>query len=265
LQLFLKTITEYSFSIDFLKFEVDLNLLLKIIHKIHDNKWCFNFNGACSTCGMQDVKSELKNYRLKDVIVAIETFDFENETLCRKYITDLQKIYSLVTGKYSVYLEKYSFFEFEKNLKNNFQDNQFVECLLEANYNTYWRKWKIQREAKELIEQRLSSDRELRIEKRKKLAQSDNKLRNSQYRTGLIEQLSKMRIEQRLDYLANDIKHTIKFYPSILVIEAEDKLPDFDITILKRLYQKLVDSKVGIGPWRRFKKKLREYIDLTEK
>lgn len=234
-----------------------MSILLKIIEKIKKENWCFGYAGACGTCGVMDVKKELKKYSFKDIIEAFENIDFNEKTLDRQKIDDLSNIYALITGQYTVYSEKYDFKSFEDNLQNNFPNNNFVESLIWSNSKESCRgSGYISRENKKFRLIRQQKEKEIL----KKFNQKEHNLRNSQYRKDLIEKLAKLDIEERIKYIANDKLHGIKFYPSILIIDAKNSFNSFDIDDLKKLQQKIHPSLKRRGPWSKFKEELYIYL-----
>jgi hypothetical protein len=237
-----------------------MNLLFKIIEKIENEKLCFKYSGACSTCGMMDVKRELKKYSFEDIIEAFESLDFNNEILMKKYSDGLKKLYSLITGQYTVYYNRYDFNIFENKLRNNFPYNYFANSLIASNDKRYWKNWKYRQKLEKEEQEKLKKQRQKEKEILKKIYQTDHELRNSQYRKNLIEKLKKLDTKERVEYIANDTKHGIKFYPSVLIIEAKNAFNEFDIDILKKLQRKLTGIK-KYGPWSGFKRELNYYIN----
>jgi len=232
------------------------NILFLIIEKILEKKWCFGYGGACSTCGMRDVKNELKNYSFEEIIKAFESLDFDNNILCEKYSIELEKIYSLITGQYTVYRRDYNFKILEDNIRNNYPNNLLIRSLISSNDKVYWKKWREKQKIKEDLEKHLLEERKKHREEVKKLRAKDNKLRGSKYQLDLIEDIKKLEIKEIFEYLANDTKHTIKFYPSSLLSKAENSFNDIDEEILEKILKKLVDVKIKHGPWKWVKNKI---------
>ena len=118
------------------------SLVIDIVDKILLNKWCFNYNGSCGTCGMSDVKNELKKYHINEIIDSFKNLDFENKKV-QKNIVGLKKLYSLITGPYTVWHNQDKVDEFREFLKLNKDDNPYIEQLQESDYKIYWENWKL--------------------------------------------------------------------------------------------------------------------------
>lgn len=232
------------------------NILFLIIEKILEKKWCFKYGGTCTTCGMKDVKDELKDYSFKEIIKAFESLDFDNDILCEKYIIELKMIYSLITGQGTVYKEEYNFRVLEDKIRNNSPNNSLICSLISSNDKAYWENWREEQKVKEDKEEKLLEERKQHREAVKKLQARDNKLRGSKYQLDLIEDINKLETKEIFEYLANDTEHTIKFYPSSLLSKAENSFSDIDEEILKKILKKLVDVKIKHGPWKWVKNKL---------
>ncbi len=275
------------------------NRLFIIIKKILEEKWCFNYDGACGTCGMINVKKELQKYSFEEIIKSYETLDFKNNILCKRYIQELKKIYSLITGRYTVYNALFDFNKLDEKLTKKYPKNLLVGSLISSNnksnykLSAYW--WGIEKKnrilkkleklnwrttyiklaikdfeyhynyiCEKFHKKKTQNTNEIVKNLIKKRNQKDHSLRGSQYRIDLIEKLEQLNIQQRLEYLANDVKHGIKFYPSVLVVEAENILGSFSIITLKKLLLKLQNTRARYGPWSRFQKSLDYYIRITK-
>lgn len=236
-----------------------MNLLNKIIDQIETKKWCFNYGGACSTCGMRDVKTYLSEYQFEEIMENFKEYDYTNNSIDPIYKSGLQKIYSLLTG-FTIFKNKFDFSEFENQLIYRYPNNHFVKSLINCNSVTYWKQWKIRQELAEEIRAKKILENRLRREKLKLVVQNDHKLRKTEYRDELIKKLFQMNIYDRMEYFANDDKHTMKFYPSILAMEAINNFKDFDKIYLETIYQKLCDLKFRQSPWKKFKKALRWFL-----
>jgi len=219
-------------------------------------------NLSYHSSGMRNVKRELKQYPFKDIINAFENLDFSNKIFIDeyfKYAEGLKKIYSLITGQYTVYHNQYDFNVFEKKLQKKFPNNDLIDSIIMSNYKTYFENWnkkqKLEQEHQKKIQKQIKKEKEIL----KICNQHDHNLRNSQYRQDLIKKLQKFDMKKRIEYIANDTQHGIKFYPSILIVEAKNSFDIFDINILKKLHKKLNIVKKQ-GPWRRFKQELNAYL-----
>ena len=116
------------------------NLLLQIIDTIKEHNWCFKHNGACSTCGMMDVKDELKKYDIDDIIDGFEELDFEDNEI-RENIVGLEKLYSLMSGPYTVWNAKSKIHRLGISLKSKAYKDPYLMRILASDYDTYWTKW----------------------------------------------------------------------------------------------------------------------------
>jgi len=107
-----------------------INKLFIIIKKTLEEKWCLDYDGVCSTCGMMDVKKELQKYSFKEIIDSYESLDFENDILCEEYQEEIKKIYSFLTANNTVYNTEYDFNEFEESLTIKYPNNLLVGSLI---------------------------------------------------------------------------------------------------------------------------------------
>ena len=236
------------------------NLIDIILKEIKVKKWCFNYGGACSTCGMQDVKRYLENYSFAQILNAFETYDY-----C-KYISfdtedGIKKLYSLITGNYyePAKQSNFDFVEFEKRLLEKHPRCPFVRSVTFSNEKSYSEAW-----IKSLAsyEQNLLEQNAIHNEKKYKYRQKaydEHFLRSSQYRKELVSRLFDMNLSERINYLADDEIHTIKFYPAYLVRDAIGNLEKFDEQKLKIIYKKMSYLKSRNGPWSRFKQNLQVF------
>lgn len=236
-----------------------MSLLNKIIDQIEAKTWCFNYGGTCSTCGMIDVKTYLSKYQFEEIMQNFKDYDYSNISINRVYASGLQKIYSLLTG-YTIFNNEFDFSEFEQDLINRYPNNHFVKSLINCNSVTYWVQRRIDRNLAEEIRTKQVVENRLRKEKLKAMAQNDHQLRKTEYRDDLIRKLFQMNIYDKIEYFANNYKHLMKFYPSILAMEAINSFKDFDKIYLETIYQKLCDLKFRQGPWKKFKKELRWFL-----
>lgn len=232
------------------------NILLKLIDKINEEKWCFQYWGSCTTCGMMDVKRELKKYSFEDIIEAFRDLDYNDNVA--EHREGLYKIYSLITGDNTVYTENFNFLDFEKKLKEKYPNNAIVSALIFSNYYTYWENWslrqkKYEKEAK-LYRQLKKKERE----ENKAAREKDNTLRGSQYQKDLISTIKSMSMKERFTHIANDTIHTLKFYPAILLLEGNYDFKKIDTRILEKIFKKFSAIKARKSPWRIVRKKIKE-------
>lgn len=238
------------------------NILFTIIDRIETKGWCFKYNGACSTCGMMSVKKELKKYTFEEIIQGFNQIDYNNEPLCIKYITALEKIYSLVTSHHTIYKTKdYSFKVFETLLRTRYPNNYYVDSLINSNSITYWHKWEQKQRQRQNEQMCLAKERKTRLDRVKKLRQEEHLLRGSDYHINLIKKIERLNIKQRVEYLAYDNKHTIKFYPSVLLSEIKTSFNEINTVTLQILLDKILEVKVKIGPWRWVKREIRKVLN----
>ncbi len=238
------------------------NILFTIIDKIETNEWCFKYNGACSTCGMMSVKKELKKYTFEEIIQGFDQIDYNNDLLCAKYITALEKIYSLITSRNTICKTKeYSFKTFEIQLRTRYPNNYYVDSLINSNSITYWHKWEQKQRIRQNEQMHLATERKARLEIVKKSRQEDHLLRGSDYHINLIKKIERLNIKQRVEYLAYDNKHTIKFYPSVLLSEIKTSFNEINTVTLQILLDKILEVKVKIGPWRWVKREIRKVLN----
>lgn len=236
-----------------------MNLLIEIMQKIEAERWCLQYGGICSTCGMRDARQELDKYAIEDMIEAIGSMDFNDHDLYRSpgfLCTRLRMIYSYIT------IDNIPEFAIlEDKLRRDFPDNDFITDLISSNIHTHWENQKLEEKNQKIRKIQRQEERELL----KKCNQKDHNLRRSQYRKDLIKKLEELNIEKRMEYIAHDTHHCIKFYPSILIIEAKESFNEFDKDILKKLLQKLQSSSHRRGPWSRFKLQLLSYMEEEER
>ncbi len=235
------------------------NLLLQIIDIIIENKWCFNHNGACSTCGMIDVKNELKKYNIDDIVESFKELNF-NESAVKKNIVGLEKLYSLLTGPYTVWNAKNKINKLRIFLESQEDKHPYLLRILASDYDTYWTKWEenyILREARS----KAREDKEQAIAKQRKkyiaqLKENDKKDRTNGMRDVLINKLDEMTTYEKLILMSEDTEHTCKFYPGNIV---HDTIPEYIDMLSDEQYRglyKLFDMHVkGPSPWSTFKKK----------
>ena len=235
------------------------NLLLQIIDTIIENKWCFKHNGACSTCGMMDVKNELKKYNIDKIIEAFEELNFE-DTDVTENIVGLEKLYSLMTGPYTVWNAKSKINRLNMSLKSKEYDHPYLSRILASDYNTYWTEWEAKsKENQKLFEAQENKRQELGKKRKEYIAQlkeNDKRDRENGTRDILIDKLNKMTTYDKLVLMAEDTEHTCKFYPGNI---AYDTIPEYINMLSSTHYEglrKLFDMHVkGPSPWATFKKK----------
>lgn len=233
-----------------------MSLLNQIIDEIRKNKWCFNYNGACSTCGMEDVKNYLAQYKIDEIIRSFEEYDYENIVSERSYyFIGLKKIYSLLTN----YYEEFDFGSFEQRLSKLYPENIYAQEVISSNYNTYWDAWEKKQIQKEIDQKEYAQWFKKTVIIRKADIQNDHQLRKSQYRKDLIQKLFELDIKKRVSHIANDREHEIKFYPSLLILEKKEEWGSCNIDDLKQIYRKALDARRG--PWSVAKKILKTYLD----
>ncbi len=235
------------------------NLLLQIIDTIIENKWCFNYDGSCGTCGMMDVKSELKKYSIDEIIESFKELNFK-ESDVKKNIVGLEKLYSLMTGPYTVWNAQYKINELEVFFESKKDKNLYISRILASDYDTFWTKWKennILRKARS----KAREDKEQAIAKQRKkyiaqLKANNKEDRENGMRDVLIDKLNKMTTYEKLILMSNDTRHTVKYYPGNIACET---IPEYINMLSSKQYEglrKLFDMPVkGPSPWASFKKK----------
>jgi len=232
------------------------NLLIEIIDTILDNKLCFNYNGACSTCGMKDVKNELKKYSIDEIIIGFKNLDFKDREV-QKYIVSLEKLFSLMTGPYTVWHNQNKLKDLKEFLRSKQNDSRYIERLLASDYKTFWDNWNLQQLEweKELKTQVVRAKERREFES--SLIRNDIKDRKNGQREKLIENLNGMTSYDKLLVMVNDIRHSPKFYPTNMAyqITAEDikKLDSIQHNKLRKMFSKYIKRQI---PWGRFRKKL---------
>ena len=241
------------------------NLLLQIIDIIIENKWCFNYNGACGTCGMQDVKNELKKYNIDDIIESFKELNFEDTDVAEN-IVGLEKLYSLITGPYTVWythnkINKLRIFWESKEYKH-----PYLLRLLASDHDTYWAKWQEKQDKLEVQENKRQELGRKRKEHIAQLKENDKKDRANGMRDILIDKLNKMTTYEKLILMSEDTEHTCKFYPGNIVHET---IPEYINMLSDKQYEglcKLFDMHVkGPSPWATFKKKyFKEYKAMQQ-
>lgn len=235
------------------------NLLLQIIDTIIENKWCFKHNGACSTCGMMDVKNELKKYNIDKIIEAFEELNFEDTDVAEN-IVGLEKLYSLMTGPYTVWNAKSKINRLNISLNSKEYDHPYLSRILASDYNTYWTKWEAKsKENQKLFEAQENKRQELGKKRKEHIAhlkENDQRDRKNGTRDILIEKLNKMTTYDKLVLMAEDTEHTCKFYPGNI---AHETIPEYINMLNDKQYEglcKLFEMPVkGPSPWASFKKK----------
>ena len=238
--------------------------LFDIIKHIEDKNWCFQYGGACGTCGMTDVKNFFKQFEFQNIIALYKNLDYIHLNLNYNEIEGLKKIYSLLTSNYTVFNNDFDFKKFEEELNEKYPNSDLLKNLFLSNNMTYWKSWKEEQNNRKQIELDKTLDREIEMEKYTMMKSKDKSLQNSDYRKNLIDNLKSKNIDFIIEYLAEDEEHTIKFYPSVLVVTAEDRLELFNRNHLQKINNKLSFFDVRKSPWKRFKKKLRWYLDGKE-
>jgi len=235
------------------------NLIIQIIDTILDNKLCFNYNGACSTCGMVDVKNELKKYSIDEIVSDFEDLDFEDEEI-QKYIIGLEKLFSLMTGPYTVWDNRNKVDDLKEFLKSKQNENRYIERLLASDHKTFWDNWHLQQLAweKELKTQVVRAKERREFES--SLIKNDIEDRKNGQREKLIEELNGMTSYNKLLVMANDTRHSPKFYPTSMAYQITDadikKLDSTQYIRLRKMFSKYIKRQT---PWGRFRKNLSKH------
>ena len=231
------------------------NLLIKIIDIILENNWCFMYNGSCGTCGMGEVKKELKKYTLDEIIDAFKNLDFKNIEV-QKYICEIEKLYSLITGPYGVWKDQNKIEELREYVQLQESDSTYIKRLQASDYETFWDNWSLQQLAweKELEAQIVRAKDRKKFESG--LIKNDIEDRKNGQREKLIENLNGMTSYDKLLVMVNDIRHSPKFYPTNMAyqITAEDikKLDSIQHSKLRKMFSKYIKRQT---PWGKFRKR----------
>ena len=143
----------------------------------------------------------------------------------------------------------------ELTLVIEFSNNEKAKIKAENIYNTYW-----EAQSRINLEQKINY---IRAQKRKKLTKifklNDKIDRKKGIREKLKEKLNSLTIEEKLYMLANDKRHSPKFYPKNIIGETTiDILKNIDKDLQKKLLNKFEIYLRRRSPWRRFKKMLYE-------
>lgn len=231
------------------------NLLIEILNNITVNKWCFNYNGACSTCGMAEVKNELNKYTIDEIVDGFKNLDFENKEV-QKNIVGLEKLFSLMTGPYTVWNDRGSIEALKDFFKSNKNTNPYIKRLKTSDYKTFWDNWSLQQhEWEKGLDDQVTRAKE-RGEFESSLIKNDVEDRNSGLREKLIEQLNEMTIYEKLVFMSNDTKHTPKYYPGNIAYhttqEDIDKLDSNQYENISKMFNMYIK---GNSPWGKFKKR----------
>ena len=234
------------------------NLLLQIIDTIIENKWCFKYNGSCSTCGMMDVRNELKKYNIDEIINSFKNLDFDDIEV-QKRMVGLKKLYSLMTGPYTVWNAQDKINELKVFLESEIDKNPYISSLLESDHDTYWTKWEENRILSEARSKTLENKEQSIAKQRKQyisqLKANDKEDRENGSRDKLIDKLNKMTTYEKLVLMSNDTRHTVKYYPGNI---ARGTIPEYISMLSSKQYEglrKLLDMPVkGPSPWATFKR-----------
>jgi len=231
------------------------NLLIEILNNITVSQWCFNYNGACSTCGMMDVKNELKKYGIDEIVESFENLDFEDREV-QKYIVGLEKLFSLMTGPYTVWNDRNKIKELRELLKSKENDNPYIERLQASDYKTFWDNWSLQQiEWEKELEAQIVRAKDRR-EFESGLIKNDIEDRKNGLREKLIEKLNGMSSYDKLLVMVNDARHSPKFYPTNMTNQITDedikKLDSSQYNQLCSMFSKYIKGKT---PWGRFRKR----------
>jgi len=238
------------------------NLLIEILDRITVNDWCFGYNGACSTCGMMDVKNELKKYSMDEIIEGFESIDFAKIGF-QKNIVGLEKLFSLITGPHAVWSNQDKIKRLKKFLASKQNSSHYFTRLLKSDYRTFWDQWSLE-QLKWEEEMKVQS---LRAKERRKfesiLTKNDIEDRKRGARKKLIERLDGMSSYDKLLVLANDTNHSPKFYPKNMAYQITDadieRLDLVHYDKLLKMFSKYIKRQT---PWGGFKQRLISGINL---
>lgn len=240
-----------------------MNVLIELIDKIHKENWCFQFNGACSTCGMQDVHNEIRKYDGHVIIESFEKLYVNDFNKFVEYLTPLRAIYSLITYNYApLWFTSFNFKRYEKDILEKYSDgNNYVwKHLFSSNAVTYWAAWQKRMDEYEWKTKKGLNDQQLAKKAKLKQKQIDHKQRQEKYRKlrqSTINELEEMTLEERLLYIISDDKHPIQFYPASLVSDILLDIGNYKHEHLRSLYDKICKSgKIDNPQWREIKNAL---------
>jgi len=244
-----------------------MNTLIKLIGKIHQERWCFKFNGGCSTCGMKDVHNEIRKYDSYEIIESFENMYIDDGDTFIEYLTSLQVIYSLITYIYAPeWFKSFDFVQYEKMILEKYKNtNAYAwKTLFSSNATTYWKAWQKRMDEYEWKTKNGINDQQLAKKERQKQKRIDHKQRqekNRKYRHEIINNLEKMESMERLLYIVKDNKYPVHFYPSYLISDILSDLNCYKQEHLKLLYEKISKSgKISNPQWKQAKSLLHEYL-----
>lgn len=231
------------------------NLIIEILNKITASNLCFQYDGACSTCGMMDVKHYLKKYSIDEIVDGYKDLDFENKEV-QEYIIGLEKLFSLMTGPHTVWNDRNKIKELTEFLKLEQNDNPYIKRLLESHSETYWNKWELkynEHVAKQEEQERKAQERRQYIST---LKENDKKDRENDLRDKLISALNEMTNYEKLVHMSNDSRHTPKFYPgNIAYHTTQEDIDMLDNDQYKNLCKMFNMRIKGSTAWGKFKKR----------
>ena len=116
-----------------------MNILIELIDKIKQERWCFGYNGACSTCGMRDVHNEIRRYDPREIVESFEKLYIDDYEKFEEYLTPLKGIYSLITYIHApAWFKRFNFVDYEKRILEKYNKDA-SEKYKNARLNEYKR------------------------------------------------------------------------------------------------------------------------------